>query len=87
MKKLTRSRDDKWVGGVCGGIAAYTGYDVGLIRLLVAVLSILGFGTVIVAYIVAWILLPAGQPAGAQTAWAQASDSPATESEPAPPSA
>ena len=86
MKKLTRSRDDKWVGGVCGGLAAYTGYSANLIRLLVAVLSILGFGTVIVAYIVAWILVPAAQPAGQQTVWTQATDAPATGSEPAPPS-
>ena len=87
MKKLTRSRDDKWVGGVCGGIAAYTGLDANLIRILVAVFSILGFGTVIVAYVVAWILMPAGQPTGQQTVWVQATDAPTTGSEPAPPSA
>lgn len=86
MKKLTRSRDDKWLGGVCGGIAEYSGLDVNLIRILVAVLSILGFGTVIVAYIVAWILVPAAQPAGEQTVWGQATDAPTTTNEPAPPS-
>lgn len=87
MKKLTRNRDDKWVGGVCGGIATYTGLDANLIRLLVAVGTVLGFGTLIVAYIVAWILMPAAQPAGQQTVSAQATDVPATASEPAPPSA
>ena len=87
MKKLTRSRDDKWVGGVCGGIATYTGLDANLIRLLVAVGTVLGFGTLIVAYIVAWILMPAAQPAGQQTVSVQATDVPATASEPAPPSA
>ena len=86
MKKLTRSRDDKWVGGVCGGIATYTGLDPTLIRILVAVGTVLGFGSLIVAYIVAWILIPADQPAGQQTVWAQATDAPTTESEPAPPS-
>ena len=85
MKKLTRSRDDKWVGGVCGGIAAYTGMDANLIRILVAVFSILGFGTVIVAYVVAWILMPVTPPP-AQTVWAQATDAPTTPSAPAPPS-
>jgi len=83
MKKLTRSRDDKWVGGVCGGIADYTGLDPNLIRILVAVGTVLGFGSLIVAYIVAWILIPAGQ----QTVSAQATDVPTTGSEPAPPSA
>lgn len=87
MKKLTRSRDDKWVGGVCGGIAAYTGLDANLIRLLVAVLTVLGFGSLIVAYVVAWILMPAAQPAGQQTVSGDATDAPTTESEPPPPSA
>jgi phage shock protein C len=87
MKKLARSRDDKWVGGVCGGIAAYTGLDANLIRILVAVGTVLGFGSLILAYIVAWILMPAAQPAGQQTVWPQATDAPTTENEPPPPSA
>ena len=87
MKKLTRSRDDKWVGGVCGGIATYTGLDANLGRILVAVVTVLGFGSLIVAYIVALILIPAGQPAGQQTVWAQATDAPTTGHEPGPPSA
>ena len=86
MKKLTRSRDDKWVGGVCGGIATYTGLDPTLIRILVAVGTVLGFGSLIVAYIVAWILIPAAEPACQQTVWGQATDAPTTGSEPAPPS-
>lgn len=68
MKKLTRNRDDKWVGGVCGGIATYTGVDANLIRLIVAVATVLGAGSLIVAYLVAWILMPAQpEPAAAQT--------------------
>lgn len=81
MKKLTRSRDEKWLGGVCGGIASYTGIDVNLIRLLLAIGTIIGFGSLIVAYIVAWILIPARPH---QPMWAQASDATATESETAP---
>ncbi len=57
-RKLTKSRDDKVIGGVCGGIAEYTGLDVTLIRLLTVVGVVFGFGSVAVAYIVAWILLP-----------------------------
>jgi phage shock protein C len=87
MKKLTRNRDDKWLGGVCGGLATYTGVDANLIRLLVVIGTILGFGSLIVAYIVAWILIPATQPAAQQTVSAQATDAPTTVSEPAPPSA
>ncbi|MBC7631213.1 PspC domain-containing protein, partial [Aeromicrobium sp.] len=58
MKQLTRSRDDKWLGGVCGGLSTYTGIDANLIRLVVAVGTILGAGSLIVAYVVAWVLMP-----------------------------
>ena len=57
-KQLTRSRDGRWVSGVCGGIAQYTGIDANLIRLAVVVLTIIGFGSVLVAYVVAWLLMP-----------------------------
>lgn len=87
MKKLTRSRDDKWIGGVCGGVADHTGIDANIIRILVAVATVLGFGSLIVAYVVAWILIPRREPAGQQTVWAQATDAPTTASEPGPPSA
>lgn len=58
MKNLTRSRDNKWIGGVCGGIGHYTDVDPNLIRLAAVVLAILGFGTVIIAYLIAWLLMP-----------------------------
>ena len=58
-KRLIRSQDDKWVSGVCGGIARYLGVDANLVRLLVVIGTVLGFGSLIVAYIVAWILMPA----------------------------
>ncbi len=85
MKKLTRNPDDKWLGGVCGGIADYTGVDANVVRLVVAVCTLLGAGSLIVAYIVAWVLMPA-RPAAAQTTWAGATDASASGSEPAPPS-
>ncbi len=66
MKRLTRTPDDTWIGGVCGGIARYADVDANLVRLVTAVLAILGFGSVIVAYVVAWILMPQQQP----TRWA-----------------
>lgn len=57
-KKLTRSPDDKWIAGVCGGIAEYSGIDANVIRLIVAVGTVLGAGSLIIAYLVAWILMP-----------------------------
>lgn len=58
VKRLTRSRDDKWIGGVCGGIAEYTGVDVNLVRIIVAVATLLGAGSLVIAYIVALFLIP-----------------------------
>jgi len=58
VKRLTRSRDDKWIAGVCGGIAKYVGVDANLIRIIVAVATLLGAGTLIIAYILAWFLIP-----------------------------
>lgn len=57
-KRLTRSSDDSWLGGVCGGIGAYTGVDANLVRLLVVVGALVSFGTLFVAYVVAWVLMP-----------------------------
>ncbi len=57
-KRLVRSRDDRWVAGVCGGVAKYLGVDSNLVRLVVVLGTILGFGSLLIAYIVAWILMP-----------------------------
>lgn len=57
-KRLVRSRDDRWLGGVCGGLASYFGIDANLVRLIVVLGTVLGFGSLALAYVVAWILMP-----------------------------
>jgi phage shock protein C len=57
-KRLTRSRDDRWLGGVCAGVGEYAGIDANLVRLLVVVGALFSFGTLFVAYIIAWVLMP-----------------------------
>jgi len=57
VKKLFRNPDDKVIGGVSGGIAAYFGSDPTVIRLLF-VLSIFLGGTGLLIYIVLWIITP-----------------------------
>lgn len=84
MKKLTRSSDEKWIAGVCGGIAEYTGVDTTVVRLIVAVGTIISAGTGLVAYAVAWILMP--PPAPQVTTWTPPA-APTTPNEPGPPSA
>ncbi len=55
--RLYRDSNDKFIGGVCSGIATYLNVDPAVVRLLFA---IIGFGTGIgfVAYIILWIVLP-----------------------------
>ncbi len=55
-KRLYRSRDRK-IGGVCGGIAEYFNMDPTIVRLIWAVLA-LAYGTGILAYVLAWIIIP-----------------------------
>ena len=55
-KKLYRSRNDKKLCGVCGGLADYFGLDVNIIR-VAAIVSVF-FGLGLVAYIAAAFLIP-----------------------------
>ena len=56
-KKLFRDSDDKFLGGVCAGLAHYVGIDVIWMRLLTLVLMFgAGFGFIV--YFILWILLP-----------------------------
>jgi phage shock protein PspC (stress-responsive transcriptional regulator) len=57
-KRLVRSQDDRWLSGVCGGVAQYLGIDANLVRLIVVLGTIFGLGSLFVAYIVAWIQMP-----------------------------
>ena len=55
-KKLYRSKN-KWLTGVCGGIAEYLNLDPIIIRVLWVIFSLL-YGVGVLAYIVAWLLIP-----------------------------
>ena len=57
-RRLTRSPDDAWIGGVCSGLADYFGVDANLVRLLVVVGTVFGLGTLVIAYLAAWALVP-----------------------------
>ena len=61
---LRRSRTDKILGGVNGGLAEYTGIDALLWRVGFVALTLAG-GAGIVVYLLLWLLMPAGPPAGA----------------------
>ena len=57
-RRLVRRHDDRMLGGVCAGIADYLRVDVTLVRVLAVVGACLGMGSLVVAYLVAWVLLP-----------------------------
>ncbi|HQA47141.1 MAG: PspC domain-containing protein [Clostridiales bacterium] len=58
-KKLYRSQTDKKIAGVCGGVAEYFGIDSTLVRLGWILFTFAG-GSGILAYIIAWIIMPDG---------------------------
>ncbi|MBU8892764.1 MAG: PspC domain-containing protein [Bacteroidales bacterium] len=60
-RKLTRSRD-KFIAGVCAGIAEYFGWDIALVRILYLVISIFSAAFPgIIVYVILWIVMPEKQ--------------------------
>lgn len=57
MKRLYKSRTDRKLCGVCGGVAEYFGIDPTIVRLGLVIL-VLCFGTGILAYLIAAIIIP-----------------------------
>jgi len=56
---LYRDTSDKFIGGVCSGIAAYLNVDPAIVRLLYVIISLGTFSLGFWAYIIMWIVLPA----------------------------
>ena len=57
-KVLMRARDGRMLAGVCAGVADYFGLDVTLVRVIWAVVSVITGGAGVLAYLVAWIIIP-----------------------------
>jgi phage shock protein C len=57
-KRLTRSRDDRMISGVCGGLARYLNVDATLVRVVMVVALLVGFLAPGIAYLIAWALMP-----------------------------
>jgi phage shock protein C len=58
---LRRSRTDRMLSGVCGGVAEALKIDVNLVRLGLVALTVLGAGSGALLYIAAWVLIPEGE--------------------------
>jgi phage shock protein C len=57
-KVLVRSQNGRMLAGVCAGLAGYFGLDVTLVRVIVAVVSVLTGGAGVLAYLAAWVIIP-----------------------------
>jgi phage shock protein C len=57
INRLRRSRDDRWLGGVCGGLAVAAGAETWIWRLIFAVLAFFG-GAGLLVYVLLWIFVP-----------------------------
>ena len=56
-KRLYRSRQNRTLAGVCGGIAEYLGWDPTLVRVAWIILTLLG-GSGILIYLIFWLVMP-----------------------------
>jgi len=56
-----RSRREKMIAGVCGGLGEQFGISPTALRLAFVVLTLLGAGWGLIVYIVLWIIMPYGQ--------------------------
>jgi phage shock protein C len=61
-KRLQRSRTEKMIGGVCGGLADYFTVDPTIVRVLWVLLTLLG-GAGILLYVILWVIMPLQLPA------------------------
>ncbi|HEX2274404.1 MAG TPA: PspC domain-containing protein [Acidimicrobiales bacterium] len=57
LRRVSRSRDDRVIAGVCGGLARSLGLDPLVLRVAAVVLTLAG-GTGLFAYLTAWVMLP-----------------------------
>jgi len=60
-KQLYRSKDKKVISGVCGGVAEYFDIDPAIVRIIWVAIGLTFFGTGIIAYIIAVIIMPEGK--------------------------
>ena len=56
--RLRKSRSDKMIAGVCGGIAEYLGWDPTIVRIIFVILTFLGWGSPILLYLILALVRP-----------------------------
>lgn len=56
--KLRKSRTDKMIAGVCGGIANYFGMDSTLVRIIFVILAFISAGSMVLLYFIFALIMP-----------------------------
>lgn len=57
-KRLYRSRNDRMIGGVCGGLGSYFNIDPTIVRVVTALGAVITGTALFWAYLVLWIVVP-----------------------------
>jgi phage shock protein PspC (stress-responsive transcriptional regulator) len=57
-KRLYRSKKDRMIGGVCGGLAEYFGIDPVIVRVIALILLLPGALPGFLPYVILWIVVP-----------------------------
>ena len=56
--QLMRPRHNRMIGGVCAAFALHYGWDLNLVRILTVLIAFFSGGLGLVAYLVAWVIIP-----------------------------
>jgi phage shock protein PspC (stress-responsive transcriptional regulator) len=56
--KLKKSSTDKMIAGVCSGIANSLGWDATIIRIIFVALTVIGWGTPVIIYLILALVMP-----------------------------
>ena len=57
-RRFYRDPENSVLGGVCGGLSAYLGMDVTLLRIIFIILVFVGVGMIIPVYLIVWLIAP-----------------------------
>ena len=57
-KRIYRSRTDRVIAGVCGGLGAYINVDATIVRIIAVLLGLWSLGTVLLVYLLLALLIP-----------------------------
>jgi phage shock protein C len=59
--KLRRSRHNRWIAGICGGLGEFFGINAFWVRLLFFILALPGGLPGVVPYLILWLIIPLEQ--------------------------